>query len=169
MWIWIFYYKNPYNISTPLQGLWREYSIGFKIRLSPSKKICFVCFNQSLLKLIKNTFHLKALFVLKIIEIFVLTFWSCRKSGWIRKIRLFSKVTITKFDKQTITTHISRFKFAKFQRIARKKACRRHKFFAFANHFTKNAKSLKFCESNFFFVFLCLTKLWARTFRSTQI
>ena len=38
-----------------------------KVELSPSKKICFVCFNESPLKLMKNAFYsiLKALFVLK--------------------------------------------------------------------------------------------------------
>ena len=39
-----------------------------KIGLSSSKKKCFICFNESLLKVMKNAFYfiLKALFVLKI-------------------------------------------------------------------------------------------------------
>ena len=39
----------------------------FKVGLSPSKKFLFICFNESLLKMIKNAFCfiLKALFVLK--------------------------------------------------------------------------------------------------------
>ena len=38
--------------------------------------------------MMKNAFYfiLKALFVLKIIKFFVLTFWACRKNGLIRKI-----------------------------------------------------------------------------------
>ena len=43
----------------------------FKFRLSPSKKIVFICFNESPLKLMKNVFHLllKALFVIEILKI----------------------------------------------------------------------------------------------------
>ena len=39
-----------------------------KVRLSPSKKICVICFNESPLKVMKNAFYfiLKALFILKI-------------------------------------------------------------------------------------------------------
>ena len=45
-----------------------------KVKLWPSKKNCFICFNESLLKMMKNAFYfitvfcftLKALFVLKI-------------------------------------------------------------------------------------------------------
>ena len=36
-------------------------------------------------------FILKALFVLKIFNFFVLTFWACGKNSLIRKIRLISK------------------------------------------------------------------------------
>ena len=41
-------------------------SIEVKVGLSPSKKICFVCFAESLLKIMKNGFYLilKAAFVL---------------------------------------------------------------------------------------------------------
>ena len=48
----------------------------------------FVCFNGSTFKMMKNAFYfiLKALFVLK-----NLTFWSCRKNGFIKGIRLSSK------------------------------------------------------------------------------
>ena len=43
----------------------------FKFRLSPSKKIVFICFNESPLKLMKNVFYLllKALFVIEILKI----------------------------------------------------------------------------------------------------
>ena len=41
----------------------------FEVGLSPSKKICFICFNDSPSEMMKNAFYsiLKALFVLKII------------------------------------------------------------------------------------------------------
>ena len=41
-----------------------------KFGLSPSKEICFICFNKSLLKLVKNAFHfiLKALVIFKIFK-----------------------------------------------------------------------------------------------------
>ena len=50
------------------------------------KKNYFIYFNESPLKMTKNAFYLilKALFVLKIIQIFVFTFWSYRKNGFIR-------------------------------------------------------------------------------------
>ena len=45
--------------------------IELKVGLSPSKKICFVCFDESPLKLMKNAFYfiLKPLFVLKIFKL----------------------------------------------------------------------------------------------------
>ena len=54
----------------------------------PQKKKKIICFNESLLKVIKSSFYfiLRALFVLKIFKIFALTFWSCRKNSLIRKI-----------------------------------------------------------------------------------
>ena len=44
--------------------------IYFKVGLSPSKKICVICFIESPLKVMKNAFYfiLKALFVLKIFK-----------------------------------------------------------------------------------------------------
>ena len=43
-------------------------TIKIKVKLSPSKKVDFICFNGSPLKMTKNTFYftLKALFVLEI-------------------------------------------------------------------------------------------------------
>ena len=35
-----------------------------------------------------------------------MTFWSCRKSGWIRKIRLISKSITSQPGQQTIAIHI---------------------------------------------------------------
>ena len=56
----------------------------------------------------KNAFHfiIKALFVLKIFKIFVLTFWSCRENGLIGKIRLISRFMTSQPGQQTSTLHI---------------------------------------------------------------
>ena len=42
----------------------------FQVELSPSKQACFICFDESPLKVMENAFYfiLKALFVLKIFE-----------------------------------------------------------------------------------------------------
>ena len=58
-----------------------------KVGLPTSTKNCFICLNEIPLKMMKNGFY----FILKAISIFVLYFWSCRKNGLIRKIRLISK------------------------------------------------------------------------------
>ena len=55
------------------------------------KKILLICFNESPLKMMKNAFHLKSTFHSQDILIFALTFWSCRRNGLIRKIKLISK------------------------------------------------------------------------------
>ena len=43
----------------------------FKVRLSPSKKICVICLIEIPLKIMKNAFYsiLKALFILKIFKL----------------------------------------------------------------------------------------------------
>ena len=46
------------------------------------KKIIFICFNESPLIMMKNPFFSSYI---------VLTFWSCRRNGLIRKIRFISK------------------------------------------------------------------------------
>ena len=80
----------------------------FKVGLSSSKKNCVICFIESPLKTIKNAFYfiVKALFVLKIFQVFVTTFWSCRKNGLIRKIRLTSKFMTSQPGLQAIAIHI---------------------------------------------------------------
>ena len=64
----------------------------FKVRLSLSKKYCFICFNENNLKVMKNDFHfiLKAFFVLKLFNV-CLDFLELHKNGSIRKIGLISK------------------------------------------------------------------------------
>ena len=62
-----------------------------KVGLSPSKKI-FICFIESPLKMMKNVFfHLQSSFRSQDIYVFVTSFWSCRKYGLIKKVRLTSK------------------------------------------------------------------------------
>ena len=55
----------------------------FKVGLSPSKKICFVFFDESPLKMMKNAFYLilKALFVLKIFKFLSKTFGHVGKTA----------------------------------------------------------------------------------------
>ena len=51
------------------------------------------------------TAHVKSSFRSKIIKFLVSTFWSCRKNGLIRKIRLISKFMTSQPGQRTITTH----------------------------------------------------------------
>ena len=74
----------------------------FKVGFSLSRKICFICFNEIPLKMIKNAFYC----ILKDIQIFVLTFWSCRENGLVRNMRLISKFMTSQHGYQTITIHI---------------------------------------------------------------
>ena len=64
------------------------------------KKLCYLL-DWNPLKMMKNAFYfiLKALSVLK-------TFWSCRKNGLIRKIRLTSKLMTSQPGLKTIAIHI---------------------------------------------------------------
>ena len=70
-----------------------ENGIAFKVGLSPSKKVCVICFIESPLKMIKKCFlfHLESSFRSQDTKVFIMTFWSCRKKGLIRKGRLISK------------------------------------------------------------------------------
>ena len=60
----------------------------FKVDSYLLEKNCFICFNESPSNMMKNAFYftLEALFVLKIFNFFVLTFWSYIKNGLTRKI-----------------------------------------------------------------------------------
>ena len=51
-------------------------------------------------------FHLKSSFRPQDIQAFVTNFWSCRKNGLIRKIRLTSEFMTSQPDLQTIAIHI---------------------------------------------------------------
>ena len=51
-------------------------------------------------------FHLKNSFLSQDIYIFVLSFWSCKKNGLIRKIKIIWKFMTSQPGQQTITIHI---------------------------------------------------------------
>ena len=59
----------------------------FKVELSPSKKLCFICFNENPLKIMKNAFYfiLKALFVLKIFKFLCWLFDNVEKTAWFER------------------------------------------------------------------------------------
>ena len=80
----------------------------FTVKILLSKKNCLSCISKSHLKMIKNAFYfiLKAPFVLKTFKLFVLTSWSCRKSGLIRDFGLISKFMTSQTGWQTITIRI---------------------------------------------------------------
>ena len=62
--------------------------IGFILKSTLTvQKNCVICFLESPLKMMKNTFYfiVKA-FRTQDIYVFVMTFWSCTKNGLIRKI-----------------------------------------------------------------------------------
>ena len=58
-----------------------------KVGLSPSKKIYFICFNEDLLKLMKNAFYfiLKGFFVLKILKFLSWLFGHVGKKTWLER------------------------------------------------------------------------------------
>ena len=68
----------------------------FKLDAHLPKKNCVVCF----------LFHLKSSFRSQDIEVFVTTFWLCRKNGLTRKVRLTSKFMTPQPGSQTIAIHI---------------------------------------------------------------
>ena len=86
-----------------------SFYISIKIGLSPSKKNCVICFIESPLKVMKNAFYfiLKAPFVLEIFKFFLMTFWSCRKNGLIRKVN-FKIHEVTAWLTNNYNTRISR-------------------------------------------------------------
>ena len=58
------------------------------------KKFCFICFNESSLKLIKNAFYfiLTALFVLKIFKFLSRLFGHVGKTAWLERYDLFQNL-----------------------------------------------------------------------------
>ena len=81
------------------------FSYIFKVRLSPSKKnlLYFLQYENCFLV------HLKSSFRSQDIQIFVLTFWSCRKNGLIRKIMLVLNIMMSQPGQQRIAIHIAQY------------------------------------------------------------
>ena len=82
--------------------------IPIKVGPSPSKKNRVIFLIESPLKMKKKSFlfHLKSSFRSQDIQVVVTTFWSCRKNGLIRKIRLTSKLMTSQTGLQIIAIHI---------------------------------------------------------------
>ena len=76
--------------------VWWHCEIEIKVALSPSKKVGFICFNDSLSKIMKIAFyftlnfHLFTYFLFKLF-VFWLTFLMMYENGVIRKLRIISK------------------------------------------------------------------------------
>ena len=72
--------------------LWCHYCKSLKFD-SHFLKNCFICFNESPLKIMKSAFYfiLKALLILKMFKFLCWLFGHVKKSGLIRKIKLISK------------------------------------------------------------------------------
>ena len=80
----------------------------FKAELSPFKKTCFYCFNESSLKVMKSTFYfiLSALFVLKIFKFLSWLFWTWRilnMSFSHRYYVLFNNLALTALSKSSLS------------------------------------------------------------------
>ena len=62
-------------------------------------------------KMMKNAFYfiLKALFLFKIFKFFVLTFWSCKKTGWLERKINFRIHNITTWLVNNCNTHIAHY------------------------------------------------------------
>ena len=72
-----------------------------KVGLSPSKEVCFICFNESSLKMIKNAsyFILKALFIFEILKFLSQLFCSCGKTASFKKAKVnFKFYSVTTSD-----------------------------------------------------------------------
>ena len=84
-----------------------HYVVTFKVGLSPSKQSSCYLVQRKPFKIDKKCFlfHLKSSFRSRDIYIFVLTFWSCRKKGLIRKIRLILKFTRHKLVNKELHPH----------------------------------------------------------------
>ena len=85
-----FYWSKWMFLSARKRLCYCWYGCVFEVGLSPSENVGFICFNGSLLKIIKNAFYfiLKAYFVLKIFKIFVLTSLVMKESDLTRKLSI---------------------------------------------------------------------------------
>ena len=78
----------------------------FKVKISPSKNNCIICYTGSPLKMMKNAFYfiLKALFVLQISKFLWQLFCHVGKTTWLEKFT--SKFMTSQPGLQTIVLHI---------------------------------------------------------------
>ena len=74
-----------WEISLPIVLVFQSTKI--KVGLSPSKKNCFICFNDSPSEMMKNAFRfsLKALFFLKIFKFLSWLFGHGEKTAWFER------------------------------------------------------------------------------------
>ena len=82
---------------------WCQYTVvRLKVRIPPCKKVDFICFNESTLKVTKNPFcsNLEALFVLKVFRFLVIL-----ENGLIRKLRLIWKFMTPSTRRQIVRIH----------------------------------------------------------------
>ena len=110
--------------------------INNKVGLSPSRKNCFVCYNESSLKM------MEALFVLQIFKFWLSKSWlfgRAEKNGLIRKIRLFSKF----FDVKTWLTNNCKHILLN---ISRSKSNHKMKFSQFIEYSKRNNFLQKSCR-----------------------
>ena len=125
-------------------GLHKNMSCAFPLKSDSQlpNKIGAICLIESPFKIIKNVFYfiLKALFVLKIF-VFVTTFWSYRKNGLIRKMRLISKFMTSQPGSQTIAIHI-------LPNISQSKGNQTMKFGQLTEHNKRNIFSSKSYAEN---------------------
>ena len=71
------------------------------------KKVCFICFNNSPLKVMKNAFYfiLKPLFVLKTFKFLSWLIWSCGKTAWKEAKVAFKIYDVTTWEISIYNTH----------------------------------------------------------------
>ena len=88
---WWFSNVNLWSISTPNSSsyllLLSRFPPTLKSGSHPPKEILFVCFNNSLSKMMKNAFYfiLKALFILKILNFLSWLFGHVEKTAWLER------------------------------------------------------------------------------------
>ena len=85
--MWTFSIDYVSNLYMKPRFLELRYHFTFKVELSPSKKNCFICFNESSLKMMKNAFYfiLKALFVFKIFIFLSRHFVHVGETAWLNE------------------------------------------------------------------------------------
>ena len=99
--------KNLKKTSIPKNRRWNLTENNPKLGLSPSKKVVFLCFNESPLKMMKNVFYfmLKHCLFLRYFN-FCLDFLVMQKNSLIRKLELISKFVMSQTGQQIIAIHI---------------------------------------------------------------